>query len=61
MLNTQPYKIRIKGKLEQFKERNSALPYTPGVVAFEKGSFEAPSTMVANFTFTSITLLESNT
>ena len=28
LLNTQHYKVMIKGKVEQFKERNSALPYT---------------------------------
>ena len=28
LLNTQHYKVRIKGKVEQSKERNSALPYT---------------------------------
>ena len=28
LLNTQHYKVRIKGKMEQFKERSSALPYT---------------------------------
>ena len=28
LLNTQQYKIRIKGKVEQSKERSSALPYT---------------------------------
>ena len=28
LLNTQQYKVRIKGKLEQSKERSSALPYT---------------------------------
>ena len=27
LLNTQQYKVRIKGKVEQTKERNSALPY----------------------------------
>ena len=27
LLNIQQYKVRIKGKLEQPKERNSALPY----------------------------------
>ena len=26
--NTQHYKVRIKGKEEQFRERSSALPYT---------------------------------
>ena len=29
LLSTQQYKVRIKGKVEQFRERNSALPYTP--------------------------------
>ncbi len=28
LLNTQQYKVRIKGKMEQFWERSSALPYT---------------------------------
>ena len=28
LLNPQQYKVRIKGKVEQFKERSSALPYT---------------------------------
>ena len=28
LLNTQQYKVRIKGKVEQSRERNSALPYT---------------------------------
>ena len=28
LLNTQHYKIRIKGKVEQSKERSSSLPYT---------------------------------
>ena len=28
LLNTQQYKVRIKGKVEQPKERGSALPYT---------------------------------
>ena len=27
LLNTQHYKIQIKGKMEQSKERSSALPY----------------------------------
>ena len=27
LLNTQHYKVRIKGKGEQSRERNSALPY----------------------------------
>ena len=28
LLNTQYYKVRIKGKVEQSKEWSSALPYT---------------------------------
>ena len=28
LLNTQQYKVRIKGKVEKFKERSSVLPYT---------------------------------
>ena len=28
LLNTQHYKVRIKGKVEQSKEKSSALPYT---------------------------------
>ena len=28
LVNTQQYKVRIKGKVEQFRERSSALPYT---------------------------------
>ena len=47
LLNTQHYKVKIKGKVEQSKKRSSALPY---VVAIEKEAFELPLTMVANFT-----------
>ncbi len=28
LLNTHPYKVRFKGKVEQPRERSSALPYT---------------------------------
>ena len=28
LLNTQYYKVRIKGKVKQSRERSSALPYT---------------------------------
>ena len=52
LLNTQHYKVRIKGKVEQSKERSSVLPLHLGVVAIEKGAFRLPSTMVTNFTFT---------
>ena len=29
LLNTQHYKVRIKGKVKQSREWSSALPYTP--------------------------------
>ena len=28
LFNTQQYKVRIKGKMEQSRERSNALPYT---------------------------------
>ena len=43
LLNTQHYKVRIKGKVEQSME---------SAVTIEKGTFELPSTTVANFTIT---------
>ena len=45
-LNTQHYKVWIKGKVELSRERSSGFPYKLGVVAIEK----SPSTTVANFT-----------
>ena len=38
LLSTQDYKVQIKSKMEQSKERSSALPLHLGVVAIEKGS-----------------------
>ena len=48
LLNTQHYKIWIKGKVEQPWERSSALL---GVVAIEKGVIGSPSILVVNFSF----------
>ena len=48
LLNTQYYKVRIKGKVEQSREWSSALPLHLGVVAIEKGAFGSPLTKVAN-------------
>ena len=48
LFNTQYYKVRIKGKGEQSRERGSVLPNI-GVVAIEKRAFGSPSTTVANF------------
>ena len=47
LLNTQQYKVCIKSKVEQSRERSTVL----GVVAIEKGAFWLPSTLVAIYTF----------
>ena len=49
LLNTQEYKVHIKGKVKQSRELRP--PLYLGVVAIEKGAFWSPSTTVANFTF----------
>ena len=51
VLNTQQYKVRIEGKVEQSRERSIALTLHLGVEALEKGAFKLPSTTVANFTY----------
>ncbi len=51
LLNTQQYKVRIKGKVEQSRERSSAGVVHLSVVAIEKGAFWSPPTTVANFTY----------
>ena len=48
LLNTQQYKVHIKDKVEQSRERNRALLLHRGVVAIDKGAFWSPSTTVAN-------------
>ena len=50
LLNSQQYNVRIKGKVEQSRERSRVLPLHLGVVAIEKAAFWSPSTTVANFT-----------
>ena len=52
LLNTQHYKVWIKGKVEQSREWSSALLHL-SVVAIERGAFRLPLTKVTNFTFTS--------
>ena len=54
LLNTQQYKVHIKGKVGQSRERSSA-PLHFGIVAIEKGTFWSPSTTVA-FTFCTLVL-----
>ena len=51
LLCSQQYKVRIKGKVEQSREKSNALPLHFGVVAIEKGDFWLPSTKGDNFTF----------
>ena len=51
LLNTQQYKVGIKGKVEQFREKEKRPRLHLGVVAIEKGALGTPSTKVANFTF----------
>ena len=48
LLNTQQYKVRIKGKVGKSREKSSVLPLHLGVVAIEKGAFWSPSTTVTN-------------
>ena len=50
LLNTQHYKVRIKGKVDQSRKLSSTLPYT-SVVAIEKGALGSPSIKFTNFTF----------
>ena len=45
---TQHFEVRIKGKVEQSREKSSAFSYTS---AIEKGAFKSPSTTVANFSY----------
>ena len=46
LLNTQQYKVRIEGKVEQ-----SPPPLHLGVVTIEKGTFGSSSTTIVNFTY----------
>ena len=50
LLNTQHYKVRIKGKVEQSKEGKSTLPIYIDGVAIEKGALGSPLIKVY-FTF----------
>ena len=50
LFNTQQYKVRIKDKTKQSRERSCVIPLHLGVISNEKGVFVLPSTTVANFT-----------
>ena len=56
LLNIQQYKVCIMCKVEQYRERSSALYL--GIVAIEKGAFLSHSTTVTNFTFNIYTLYQ---
>ena len=58
LLKTQHYKVRIKSKVDQSKERSSALQL--GVVAIENKAFWLPSTTVASLTFIYIYIYNYN-
>ena len=49
LLNTLLYKVRIKGKVEQSREKEYRPPLHFDVVAIEKGAFWLSLTMIANF------------
>ena len=51
LLNTQHYKVRIKGKGKQFMEKEERPPLYLGVVAIEKRIFGSPSTKVDYFIY----------
>ena len=51
LFNTQHYKLRIKGKVEQSKKKENRPSLQIGVVTIEKGVFGLPSTKVTNFTY----------
>ena len=51
LLYSKYYKVGIEGKVEQSKERSSALHLHLGVGANEKGVFRLTLTMVANFSY----------
>ena len=44
------FKVRSKGKVEQFREKGNALPIQICLETIEKRSFGLPSNTVANFT-----------
>ena len=51
LLKTQQYKVCIKGKVEQSREKSSTPPLHLGVVAIEKGAFWSHSTKGRQLTY----------
>ena len=60
LLNTQQYKVRIRGKVEQSRKWSSALSQHFGVVAIEKGDFGSPSAKVIKFTLLYVNIYFTN-
>ena len=52
LLNSQHYKVRIKGKVEQYQGKEQCPSLHLCVVAIEKGAFRIPWTKVTNNKFT---------
>ena len=50
LLNTEHYKVWIKGKVKQSREMSSGLLLHLSVAAIEMGAVGSPYTMVTNFT-----------
>ena len=48
LLNTQHYKVRIKGNVEQSREWSSTPLLHLVVIAIEEGAFRSPLTKIAN-------------
>ena len=53
LLNTEHYQVRIKGKVEQSRERSSALPYTSIVQLLQREPSDRPR-LVTHFSFIEI-------
>ena len=51
LLNTQHYKVRIKGKAGQSKEWSCALPYTSVWKLLKMETFGSPPNKVTNLTY----------
>ena len=46
LLNTQHYKVQVKVKVEQSRERSCTLSLHPGVVVIENGAYESSPTLL---------------
>ena len=65
LLNTQHYKVRIKGKVEQSREWSSALPYTSVKKLFKRDysghlRLKSPNLLILTYTYMKIDNLQSN-